>query len=185
MITKKQIQEHIDDRDILIVGAAVDLSNQPISFDGVIVRLNTSRRWGDCDIWFLNTSTDYFEYQASQNGMDERFIIRGNGDRDGVNMKRNYPSEWESHTFFWDPAEWKTMTERMNIPRPLTGTIATYWFHEYTNSQITLLNFDFFDRYKINPVRKTRVAPVHSPELDKQYIDSLQRVKQVSTYASS
>lgn len=185
MITKSQIQEYIDDRDILIVGAAVDLSDQPIEFDGVIVRLNTSRRWGECDIWFLNSSISPNEYHESQNGMTQQFILRCNGDRDGVNMKRNYPEEWMDSTFFWDPKEWQIMTEKMNIPRPLTGTIATYWFHEYTNSQITLLNFDFFNHFKINPVRKTRLAPVHTPEKDKQYIDSLNRVTQVSTYAFS
>ena len=181
-ISIEQIQQFVNDRPILIVGAAVDLANHPIEFDGVIVRLNTSRRWGPCDIWFLNTSTDPFEYHASQNGMDERFIIRGNGDSDGANMRRNFPPEWEGHTFFWDPKDWKTMTEEIGVERPLTGTIATYWFKKYTNSEITLLNFDFFNKYKVNPVRKTRLAPVHDPELDRKYIMSLQGVNLVSTF---
>lgn len=181
-INVEQIQQFINNRPILIVGAAVDLANQPIEFEGVIVRLNTSRRWGDCDIWFLNTSTDYNEYQASQNGMDERFIIRGNGDREGANMRRNYPPEWEGHTYFWDPEEWKTMTEEIGIERPLTGTIATYWFKKYTESELTLLNFDFFQTRKINPVRKTQLAPVHTPNLDKQYIESLDNVNMVYTW---
>jgi hypothetical protein len=181
-ISIEQIQQFIDNRPILIVGASVDLAGQPIEFEGVTVRLNTSRRWGSCDIWFLNTSTDYYEYQASQNGMDERYIIRGNGDRDGANMRRNYPPEWEGHTFFWDPDEWKLMTEEIGIERPLTGTIATYWFKRYTESEITLLNFDFYQNYKINPVRKTMLAPVHTPELDSQYITNLEGVNLVSTF---
>jgi len=182
MITRDQIVEFIKDREILIVGASVDLQGHDIEFDGVIVRLNTSRRWGNCDIWFLNTSTDYNEYQASQNGMDERFIIRGNGDRDGANMKRNYPPEWEHHTHFWDPEEWKTMTQEIGIERPLTGTIATYWFKKYTQSELTLLNFDFFQTHKINPVRKTQLAPVHKPMLDKEYITYLEGVNMVNSY---
>ena len=181
-INIEQVQQFISNRPILIVGASVDLNNQPIEFEGVIVRLNTSRRWGPCDIWFLNTSTDYNEYQASQNGMDERFIIRGNGDRDGANMRRNYPPEWEGHTCFWDPEEWKVMSEEIGIERPLTGTIATYWFKKYTESEITLLNFDFFQQYKVNPVRKTQLAPVHEPLLDREYITNLKGINLVSTF---
>jgi hypothetical protein len=181
MISKKEIVEFINDRDILIVGSAVDLSNTKIEFDGVVVRLNTSRRWGECDIWFLNTGTDDREFHKSKNAMNEKYIIRGTGTNKGFNMKK-IPLEWYDHTHFWEVEAWEAMVEEIKIPRPTTGTIATYWFHKYTNSKLFLLNFDFYERYKRNIVRNLPMAPVHNPQLDKRYIQSLDRIEFLYTY---
>ena len=178
-----KIISFINDRPILLVGAAIDLDGHDIEFDGVIVRMNTSRRWGNCDLWFLNSSISRSEFLESKNELEEKYIIRGNGDRQGtLQQTKSYPEEWVGHTYFWDYQCWEDMVEEIKIPRPLTGTIAAYWFLKYTNSELTLLNFDCFEKFKVNPVRKTRVAPVHSPELDKAYLLSQERIKMVSMY---
>lgn len=181
MISRQEILEFINDRDILIVASAVDLTNHKIDFDGVVVRLNTSRRWGECDIWFLNTGTDERELRKSQNGMYEKYIIRGTGTNKGFNLYK-IPEDWFSHTHFWEVEAWEAMVEEINIPRPTTGTIAAYWFHKYTKSNLFLLNYDFYENFKYNVVRKIQMAPVHKPELDKKYLQSLDRITFLYTY---
>lgn len=172
-----EIVNFIEDRPIVIVGSSKDLSGIEIQYP-VVVRLNSSRRWGNCDIWFNNYCNGLDEHFKSSGLGNEKFIIRGNGDREGSNMVRNYPTEWYEKTLFWNPKEWLEMTQEIKIERPLTGTIAAYWFHKHTNSKITLLNFDFYKTVKVHTVRKIKQpAPVHKPELDEKYLNSLNRLE--------
>jgi hypothetical protein len=174
---KSDIISYIGDKPIVIVGSSKDISHLKINYP-IVVRLNSSRRWGDCDIWFNNYCNGLDEHYKSSGSNNEKFIIRGNGDRDGSNMIRNYPEEWYNKTYFWDPKYWKEMTEEINIDRPLTGTIAAYWFLRYTTSKITLLNFDFYKTVKIHTVRKiVQPAPVHKPELDEAYLKNNNRIE--------
>ena len=81
-----EIIEFIDNRDIYIVSSGVPLDGVVIEGAPVLVRLNSSRRWGDCDIWFNNQSQDpKFQHDSHGSG-NERFIIRANGDNKGANM---------------------------------------------------------------------------------------------------
>lgn len=173
---KRRIIDYIDNKPIVIVASSKDLTGITINYP-VVVRLNSSRRWGNCDIWVNNYCNGLDEHYKSAGDGTERFIIRANGDREGTNMVRNFPEDWSEKTYFWDPTSWKQMTEEIKIERPLTGTIATYWFHTYTNSNITLLNFDFYRTVKTHTIRKIpQPAPVHKPELDYYYLNSLERV---------
>ena len=176
-----EIINFVDNRPVLIVGSSKDISHIKIDFP-VVVRINSSRRWGDCDIWFNNYCNGLQEHYNSSGSGEEKYVIRGNGDREGSNMLRNYPPEWHNKTLFWHPAHWETMVEEIEIPRPLTGTIATYWFHKYTNSDIFLLNFDFYRTVKTHTIRGIKQpAPCHNPELDENWIASLDRIQSVQT----
>jgi len=179
MTTFEDVINFINNRDIYIVSSGVNLDGRHIeTFGDVLVRLNSSRRWGNCDIWFNNQSQDQRFQRDSQGRGGEKFIIRANGDHKGANMYRNFPEEWLSHTYFWRHEFWKQMTEEIGIDRPLTGTIATYWFHKYTNSRIKLINFDYYETNKVHTVRGIpQPAPVHKPWLDKEYISNLDRVE--------
>ena len=74
-------------------------------------------------------------------------------------MHRNYPEEFLPHTYFWDVENWKNMTKEMQ-DRPLTGTIAAYWFHKYTNL-LYLINYDFYEQNKVHTVKNIpQPAPV-------------------------
>ena len=171
------IVNFINNRDIYIISSGVPLDG--VEFDvPVLVRLNSSRRWGDCDIWFNNQSQDPKFQRDSRGSGEERFIIRANGDNEGANMRRNYPEEFLPHTYFWSVHAWKEMTQTMNIARPLTGTIAAYWFHQHTESNIFLINYDFYENNKVHTVRGIpQPAPVHKPWLDKEYLQSLDRIE--------
>lgn len=172
-----EIIDFIDNRDIYIVSSGVPLDGVVIEGAPVLVRLNSSRRWGDCDIWFNNQSQDPKFQHDSQGSGGERFIIRANGDNKGANMRRNFPTEW-AHTYFWPVEDWETMTEEMQVPRPLTGTIAAYWFHKYTTSKLFLINYDFYETNKRHTVRNIpQPAPVHKPWLDKAYLETLDRIE--------
>jgi len=96
-----EIVNFIEDRPIVIVGSSKDLSGIEIQYP-VVVRLNSSRRWGNCDIWFNNYCNGLDEHFKSSGLGNEKFIIRGNGDREGSNMVRNYPTEWYEKTLFWN-----------------------------------------------------------------------------------
>ena len=66
----------------------------------------------------------------------------------------------------------------MQVPRPLTGTIAAYWFHKYTTSKLFLINYDFYETNKRHTVRNIpQPAPVHKPWLDKAYLETLDRIE--------
>lgn len=173
---KEKILNFVGTKDIYILASSINLQDVDIKAP-LLVRLNSSRRWGNCDIWFNNQSQDpKFQLDSAGNYRD-KYIIRGNGDREGANMVRNYPEEFMSRTFFWDPAEWKTMTERTGIERPLTGTIAAYWFHVHTGNKITLLNYDFYKTVRRHTVRNIpQPAPVHKPELDERYLRSINSI---------
>ena len=170
------IMTAVNDKDIYILGSSKNLDSVKINCP-FLVRLNSSRRWGDCDVWFNNQSQDTKFQQDSKGGYSERFIIRANGDRQGDNMLRNYPEEFKYNTYFWNPNLWEEMVAEIGIERPLTGTIAAYWFHKYTNNNITLINYDFYKKVKRHTVRGIpQPAPVHKPEQDEAYLKSLTRI---------
>ena len=178
MTTFEDITNFINNRDIYIISSGVNLDGIDIeTFGNVLVRLNSSRRWGDCDIWFNNQSQDPKFQRDSRGSRNEKYIIRANGDNNGANMHRNYPEEFLPHTYFWRPEFWRQMTEEMGIDRPLTGTIAAYWFHKYTESNIHLVNYDFYEQNKVHTVRNIpQPAPVHKPWLDKAFLSTLDRI---------
>jgi len=171
------IIDFIDNRPIIIISGSKVIGD--LHTDAIVVRLNSSRRWGSCDIWFNNQSQPTYFQEESRGIGDEQWIIRANGDNKGANMKRNYPTDWK-HTYFWPVEDWEEMVKEMSIARPLTGTIATYWFHRYTRSQIHLLNFDYYETIKIHAVKGTPgPPPVHKPWLDKAWILGLDRVEHI------
>jgi hypothetical protein len=173
---QEKILNYVGNKHIYIIGSSVNLQDVQINAP-ILVRLNSSRRWGDCDIWFNNQSQDTKFQLDSEGSFKDKFIIRANGDRQGSNMLRNYPSDFLSRTFFWHPSEWERMTKEMKIERPLTGTIAAYWFHKYTGNEITLVNYDFYRKVKRHTVRGIpQPAPVHNPEQDHEFLNSLDRI---------
>ena len=178
MTTFEDITNFINNRDIYIISSGINLDGIEIeTFGNVLVRLNSSRRWGDCDIWFNNQVQDPKFQRDSRGSGNEKYIIRANGDNDGAFMYLHYPKEFLPHTYFWRPEFWRQMTKEMSIDKPLTGTIAAYWFHKYTESTIHLINYDFYEQNKVHTVKNIpSPTPCHKPWLDKAFLGGLDRI---------
>jgi len=171
-----KILKHIGNKHIYILAPSITLPDVLITAP-ILVRLNSSRRWGDCNIWFNNQDTEEITHLESESIYKDKFIIRANSDSDGDNLLANYPERLLGRTYFWSPSSWESMIEDIKIEHPLTGTIAAYWFHKYTQNDITLVNYDFYKIHKIhNLTRDIEPGNHQNPEQDKKFLESLPRI---------
>jgi hypothetical protein len=126
---------------------------------------------GDADIW-VNNIAQSFEIQRQLARIKSKCVLRLNAERDGYRLNYNYPEELHHKTYFWNAFEYKQMIREIGFKRPLTGTIAIYWFLRYTKPDlVTITGFNFFQTE--NAFTGTTATPCHSVDKDRDYVNQL------------
>lgn len=173
MLTTDDIKETVQGKIIHICGNGTD--RHPKIKDSILVRINKGIKLGDCDVWINN---------LIHLGINERhknkakIIMRLNAELNGQRLRSCTDNLDQDKLYIWNVKEWEEAAEEIGERkdfRPLSGTLAVYWFLKHTEpKEILLSGFDFFTH------GDKRAAKLHYPDTDRKWIRQQKNVHRLT-----
>lgn len=158
------LQDYIKDKKILLIGNG-EHEEKDLDDYNIVIRMNGGIQKAPADIW-VNGLIQYHSRRWDWKKLDFKYMLRLNAEKKGNKLLRGLPKQYDDSTYFWNAKDYLEYSRKVGCTQPFTGTTALHWLTYYTKpSSITVLGMDFF--------RTHSYAPIHKPEMDRQYVQAL------------
>ena len=162
-ISLNTIQEYVEDKTIVVICHGERDESIVNDYD-IVVRIGTDTK--PCDIYVNPFQRwHYGNFKLDKNNF--KYCLRLNAEKGDASLKKNYPREFDSCTYFWNKEEHdKLAKEWLKCLRPTTGCSTVMWFTKHTNpKKLDIIGMTFYGG-------KEKEGP-HRPLLEKELIKRL------------
>lgn len=128
------IREEVDGTRLLVIGNG-ELPHEPdVAKYDHICRINRGILTARATLWANGLATSCVPPDGHY-----RWMLRLNAERNGDRLLAGFRGHVPANTFLWTSREYELATQRMGIPRPMTGTLAVYWLLWNTTARLTVI----------------------------------------------
>ena len=174
---------YFEGKKVLLVGNSENPKEQDYLKYNTIVRMNLGVQEEPCDVWINNLVRQGHNLLGHIPQVDK--IMRMNCEKDGRRLYR-YPKELDRYKmWFWNVNDYNNLCNKFAYKRPTTGLIAIYYFLTFTNCDLTITGYDFFESrnrwtMEIHQDSGVPAYPVHNMAREREIITNWIKKKKLN-----